>query len=109
MVFRSKQLKILLLLRDKTKNWYISTLAKSSGTTYVHACNFILQCEGYGITTSEKHGKIKVVKLTEKGLQLSEMLSSASELINSQQRQVISSSQQLQQTAVAPPIQRTKE
>lgn len=87
LVFRSKQLRILLLLRDKTKDWYISTLAKASGTTYVHACNFILQCEGYGITTSEKHGKIKVVRLTDKGLQLSDMLNSANDLITTQQKQ----------------------
>jgi predicted transcriptional regulator len=84
-VFRDKQLKILLLLRDKSKDWYISTLAKSSGTTYVHACNFILQCEDRGLTTSERHGKIKVVKLTDRGVQLSEMLHSANELINPQQ------------------------
>jgi predicted transcriptional regulator len=86
-VFRDKQLKILLLLRDKSKDWYISTLAKSSGTTYVHTCNFILECEGRGLTTSERHGKIKVVKLTDKGAQLSEMLNGANELMNIQQQQ----------------------
>jgi predicted transcriptional regulator len=82
-IFRDKQLRILLLLRDKSRDWYISTLAKSSGTTYVHACNFILQCESRGLTTSDRHGKIKVVKLTDKGALLSDILNNAKDIIAS--------------------------
>lgn len=82
-LFRDKHLKILLALRDTTQSWYISTLAKASNTTYVHTCNFLKVCEGLGITDSEKHGKIKLVKLTETGVKLADMLASAYSMVNS--------------------------
>lgn len=75
-LLKSKQSKIIIALKDQTQNWYISTLAKASGTTYVHTCNFINQCESLGIIQCEKHGKIKLVKLTEKGAKIAENLSS---------------------------------
>lgn len=71
-LLKEKQAKILLLLRDQSQGWYISSLAKSSGTTYVHTCNFLLACERLGIVASEKHGRSKSIKLTEKGAALAE-------------------------------------
>ncbi len=82
MLFKKKQLLILLALKDSTQGWYISTLAKAAGATYVHACNFIKECEKMGITTSEKHGKLKMVKLTDKGLKIANMLNDAYAMIN---------------------------
>lgn len=86
-LFKQKQLRILLLLKDKSKDWYISELAKSASTTYVHACNFVMACESSGIVSSEKHGKLKVVKLTEKGIQIADNLATASALIAKEQPQ----------------------
>ena len=83
-LLKNKQSKILLALRDQTQSWYISSLAKTSGTTYVHACNFINACESLGIVQSEKHGKIKVVKLTEKGAKIAESLSSIVSIMSQQ-------------------------
>ena len=68
LLFKDKQTKILLLLKNSDQNWYISKLAKESNTTYVHTCNFILNCEFAGIMKSEKNGKMKKVKLTEMGI-----------------------------------------
>ncbi len=73
-LIKDKQARILMALKDSTQNWYISSLAKSANTTYVHACNFLLDCERLGITKSEKHGKIKTIKLTEKGGQIVDSL-----------------------------------
>ena len=81
-LFKDKHLKILLALRDTGQSWYITTLAKASNTTYVHTCNFLMLCESLGITDSEKHGKIKQIKLTEKGARLAEMLAGAYSIVN---------------------------
>jgi predicted transcriptional regulator len=81
-ILKNKQTRIIMVLKDTSQNWYLSTLAKNTSTTYVHACNFINRCEALGIVSSEKHGKIKVVKLTEKGLKLAESLSNITALIS---------------------------
>lgn len=86
-ILRQKHTRILLALRDNSQNWYISTLAKATSTTYVHTCNFLAVCETLGITTSEKHGKIKIIKLTERGQKLAELLTTVNTLINSQEQQ----------------------
>lgn len=81
-LFKNKQLKILLALRDGSQSWYISTLAKAADTTYVHACNFISACETMGIVESERHGKIKQVRLTPKGAKVADMLAGAVSVLN---------------------------
>jgi predicted transcriptional regulator len=83
-LFKSKQTRILLSLRNNQQPWYISTLAKSSDATYVHTSNFLKKCEILGITTNEKHGKIKEIKLTEKGIQIANMLSNIYTIIKTQ-------------------------
>jgi len=67
LILKGKQVKILLALKDKSQEWHISDLAKAASATYVHTSNFIKACEYQGIIASERHGKIKVVHLTEKG------------------------------------------
>ena len=74
-LLKGKQSRILVALRDTNQAWYVSSLAKAAGTTYVHACNFINICEELGIVNCEKHGKLKVVKLTDKGAKMAEMIS----------------------------------
>lgn len=81
-LLKQKQAKILIALKDTTQNWYISTLAKASGTTYVHTCNFLATCEILGITANEKHGKVKLIKLTDKGLKLADLLFTINSLVN---------------------------
>lgn len=83
-ILRGKQARILIALRDTSKDWYVGSLAKSAGTTYVHACNFVKECEKLGITVGERHGKTKIIRLTGKGEQISGMLSSIYSLISEQ-------------------------
>jgi predicted transcriptional regulator len=75
LIFKERQAKMLVLLLDNSRDWYISTLAKESQSTYVHACNFLLSCESLGIVESERHGRMKSIKLTEKGMQIARMVS----------------------------------
>lgn len=81
-LFKDKQARIILLLKNNQQPWYLSTLSKACDTTYVHTSNFIKTCESLGITTNEKHGKIKEIKLTERGMQLAELLSVMYGIIN---------------------------
>ena len=96
-LFKDKQLKMLLTLKDSSQNWYLSTLAQHANSTYVHACNFVNACESLGIATSEKHGKIKTVKLTEKGYKLAELLESATSIIKSNAKSAEPAPQQQEQ------------
>jgi hypothetical protein len=94
-ILKQKQASILLALRDTGQNWYISSLAKATSTTYVHTCNFLVICERLGITTNERHGKLKLIKLTEKGLRLADMLQSINTtFLQEQQKQPEPSKQQ---------------
>jgi predicted transcriptional regulator len=86
-LLKQKQSRIIIALKDTSQSWYISSLAKACDTTYVHACNFLAVCESMGITQSEKHGKLKVIKLTEKGLKLAEMLASVNSILAIQEQQ----------------------
>lgn len=82
-LLKGKQSGILLALRDTEQSWYVSSLAKAAGTTYVHACNFINVCEDLDIVSCEKHGKLKVVKLTDKGAKMAEMIAGIKTLLAS--------------------------
>ena len=86
-ILKQKQIKILVALKDTTQNWYISNLARASSTTYVHACNFLSTCETLGITSSEKHGKLKLIKLTDKGTKIVDLIMNISSLVNLQEQQ----------------------
>ncbi len=74
LLLMEKQAMIILTLKNAAQEWNISTLAKASGTTYVHTCNFLILCESKGIVSSERHGRIKTVKLTEMGTKLADMV-----------------------------------
>ena len=94
-LFKDKQLRMLLTLNDSSQSWYLSTLAKHSNSTNVHACNFVNACESLGLAISEKHGKIKTVKLTEKGYKLAELLESATSIIGSNAKSAKAETQEL--------------
>ena len=81
-LLKDKQAMILVSLKEGKQPWHVATLSKTCNTTYVHTSNFIRKCEQMGIVQNERHGKIKVIKLTEKGVKLAEMLSGVYALIN---------------------------
>ncbi|MEM3841318.1 MAG: winged helix DNA-binding protein [Candidatus Micrarchaeaceae archaeon] len=85
-LLRDKQAAIILLLKA-SQDVSISSIAKSTGTTYVHVSNFIAECEKLGITVSEKHGRLKSVRLSEKGIKIADMLSAISSYLSQQENQ----------------------
>ncbi len=83
LILKDKQSRILLLLlKDGQRDWSIDALSKESNTTYVHTCNFILECERQNLVVGEKHGKNKIVKLTEKGSKIAESISNIYNLLD---------------------------
>ena len=60
----------MILLRDRSKKWYISALAKMVDTTYPHMVKLINRLEKAGIVKTHKEGRTRYVELTEKGDEL---------------------------------------
>jgi DNA-binding MarR family transcriptional regulator len=65
--FRKKPALILLALRKSGRLRYGSLLAKEVDCTYSHAVKILQSLEKFGLVAFEKKGRIKLIKLTNKG------------------------------------------
>ena len=75
LLFKEKQIKILLALLDKQQEWNTTSLARAAAATYVHTSKFLARCEKMGLVQVVKHGKIKALTLSPKGIEVSEGIS----------------------------------
>jgi len=66
-LIRPKPVCILLKLKDTSKDWYASNLALACGSTYVHTAKLLKEYRKANLVTTEVKGRLKKVKLTEKG------------------------------------------
>lgn len=82
LLFKEKQVKLLTALIEE-KEWHIVDLAKATGVTYIHTSNFVNRCERMGIMASEKHGRIKRVFLTEKGMEVAKAINAITQKLES--------------------------
>jgi len=73
-LIRPKPVCMLLKLKDTSKEWYASNLALACGSTYVHTTKLLKEFRRSNLLTTEVKGRMKKVKLTDKGLQLSGVL-----------------------------------
>ncbi|MFQ6050624.1 MAG: hypothetical protein ACE5K4_02920 [Candidatus Hydrothermarchaeota archaeon] len=64
----------LLLAIESEKKTYVHELSKEIDTTYAYTLNLVQELEKDGFLISEKIGRKKYVKLTEKGLNVSSRL-----------------------------------
>lgn len=71
---RPKPCRIMTLLRDNESAWHLSKLAKSSDTSYVYVTHLISELEKGGLVTIESRGKKRMVRLTEKGLAVANLI-----------------------------------
>lgn len=69
---QEKPADIVLALREGEK--YPSLVAKEVGTTFAHAFNVLSKLERMGVVTSQERGRIRWVKLTERGEELASLL-----------------------------------
>lgn len=68
---RPKPCRIMLTLRDSESSWHLSKLAKSTDTTYVYVTKLMTTLQKNGVVLIEAKGKKRVVRLTEKGMKIS--------------------------------------
>jgi predicted transcriptional regulator len=74
LILKDKQAKVLMYMRTIPQGSTISNISKNCEITYVHTINFINRCTKLGIVSDERHGRIKEIKLTEKGTQLADLI-----------------------------------
>ncbi|MCS7134600.1 MAG: winged helix DNA-binding protein [Candidatus Pacearchaeota archaeon] len=72
--FRKKPALILLALKKSTRTRYGSLLAKEVDCTYSHAVKILQTLEKYNLVAFEKKGRIKLIKLTNRGNQVAEAI-----------------------------------
>ena len=80
--FRRKPAMILVALRNSNKNRYGSVLAKEVDCTYSHAVKILQTLEEYGLVSFEKKGRIKIIKLTKKGKEVSEHIAAIRKIVS---------------------------
>ncbi len=81
LLFKDKQVRLLSVLANKEKELHISDLSREANVTYVHTSKFIKKCEEHGIVSSERHGRIKRLFITEKGKYIANSISDIMEKI----------------------------
>lgn len=76
LVLHVKPALVLNALRDGTKAHYASTLAKEADLTYAYAIKLLAEFESSGLVVFKKHGRVKIVELTDKGKEIALDISS---------------------------------
>ncbi len=72
MFFRIKPVKMLIALKSSPK--YATIIAKETDCTYSHTVKILDLFKEYGLVDFEKKGRIKIVKLTEFGDDISKAM-----------------------------------
>ncbi len=73
--FQEKSRDVLLNLGE-SGGAYVTEVSRAINGTYAHVFNIIKDFEKLGIVSSKKEGRIKFVKLTEKGSELAKLMQS---------------------------------
>lgn len=68
--FREKPAMMLLSLKNSSNEIYASSLAKNVDCTYSHVVKILQEMERYNIVAFEKSGRLKIIRLTDKGLKI---------------------------------------
>ena len=80
--FRKKPAMMLIALKKTTRARYGSILAKEVDCTYSHAVKILQELEKIGLVQFEKKGRIKLIKLTKKGLEVADLIDKVRELLS---------------------------
>ena len=79
--FRRKPSLMLVSLKKNTRMRYGSILAKEVDCTYSHAVKILQTLEELKLVDFEKRGRIKVIKLTKKGIDVADAIENIQKLI----------------------------
>ena len=80
--FRKKPALMLISLKKSNKARYGSVLAKEVDCTYSHAVKILQVLEKLGLVSFEKKGRIKLIKLTKRGQEISDNIDNIKTLLN---------------------------
>ncbi|MCX8194228.1 MAG: 40S ribosomal protein S19 [Candidatus Pacearchaeota archaeon] len=80
--FRKKPALILTALRKGGRARYGSLLAKEVDCTYSHAVKILQSLEKFGLVGFEKKGRIKLIKLTNKGQDVADSIQKIKDIFN---------------------------
>lgn len=70
--FRRKPALMVVALKRLSKARYGSILAKEVDCTYSHAVKILQMLEKLGLVVFEKKGRMKLIKLTKKGIEVAD-------------------------------------
>ena len=73
---------MMIALRKLSRVRYGSILAKEVDCTYSHAVKILQTLEELGLVTFEKKGRIKLIKLTKKGMEVADSISQIKDLVS---------------------------
>jgi len=79
--FRRKPALMLVSLKKNTRMRYGSVLAKEVDCTYSHAVKILQILEALKLVVFEKKGRIKIIRLTNKGKEVADYIESIRNLI----------------------------
>ena len=79
--FRRKPALMLVALKRIARARYGSILAKEVDCTYSHAVKILQSLERLGLVNFEKKGRIKLIKLTKKGIEVADNIENIKKLI----------------------------
>ena len=79
--FRKKPALMLIALKKSSKVRYGSVLAKEVDCTYSHAVKILQVLEKLGLVVFEKKGRIKLIRLTKKGQEISDNIDNVKNLL----------------------------
>ncbi|MFT7615528.1 MAG: Mn-dependent DtxR family transcriptional regulator [Candidatus Woesearchaeota archaeon] len=72
--FRAKPALLLISLKNAKNEIYASTVAKSIDCTYSHVVKILQEMERAKLVNFDKQGRLKLLTLTKKGLDVAEMI-----------------------------------
>ncbi len=79
--FREKPAMMLVNLKNGKDTTYASSLAKSVDCTYSHIVKILQKMQEHGLIVFEKHGRLKLLRLTKKGRDVAEHIDTARNLL----------------------------
>ena len=82
MFFGRKPALMLIALKRFARTRYGSVLAKEVDCTYSHAVKILQSLERLGLVMFEKKGRIKLIKLTERGQTIADNLENIKKVIS---------------------------
>ncbi|MEK6890698.1 MAG: winged helix DNA-binding protein [Nanoarchaeota archaeon] len=73
---------MMIALRKLARVRYGSVLAKEVDCTYSHAVKILQTLEELGLVTFEKKGRIKLIKLTKKGVEVADNIANIKQTVS---------------------------